>query len=87
MIDFESEPWPSISSSAKDLVRRMLTQNPRRRITSAQVLGIYFFLLYIMSCNYVSSHESMLNNLLPIPCLLQANSIINFVKNVILNGI
>ncbi|PKA45643.1 Calcium-dependent protein kinase isoform 2 [Apostasia shenzhenica] len=37
-IDFESEPWPSISSSAKDLVRKMLTQDPRKRITSAQVL-------------------------------------------------
>nr|GMC49860.1 calcium-dependent protein kinase 2-like [Ipomoea batatas] len=37
-IDFESEPWPSISSSAKDLVRRMLTQDPKTRITAAQVL-------------------------------------------------
>ncbi|XP_031490865.1 calcium-dependent protein kinase 2-like [Nymphaea colorata] len=37
-IDFESQPWPSISNSAKDLVRRMLTQDPKRRITSAQVL-------------------------------------------------
>lgn len=38
-IDFASEPWPSISDSAKDLVRKMLTQDPRKRITSAQVLG------------------------------------------------
>ncbi|KAB1215199.1 Calcium-dependent protein kinase isoform 2 [Morella rubra] len=37
-IDFESSPWPSISSSAKDLVRKMLTQDPKKRITSAQVL-------------------------------------------------
>ncbi|KAK9268977.1 hypothetical protein L1049_000744 [Liquidambar formosana] len=37
-IDFESQPWPSISSSAKDLVRKMLTQDPKKRITSAQVL-------------------------------------------------
>ncbi|KAJ6893036.1 hypothetical protein NC652_027135 [Populus alba x Populus x berolinensis] len=37
-IDFESDPWPSISNSAKDLVRRMLTQDPKKRITSAQVL-------------------------------------------------
>uniref|UniRef100_A0A166F429 non-specific serine/threonine protein kinase n=1 Tax=Daucus carota subsp. sativus TaxID=79200 RepID=A0A166F429_DAUCS len=42
VIDFESEPWPSVSNSAKDLVRKMLTQDPRRRITSAQVLGISF---------------------------------------------
>lgn len=37
-IDFESDPWPSISNSAKDLVRKMLTQDPKKRITSAQVL-------------------------------------------------
>ncbi|KAM7498883.1 hypothetical protein LguiA_023297 [Lonicera macranthoides] len=37
-IDFESQPWPSISSSAKDLVRKMLTQDPKKRITSTQVL-------------------------------------------------
>lgn len=39
-VDFESKPWPSISESAKDLVRRMLTQDPKKRITAAQVLGI-----------------------------------------------
>ncbi|KAK7245856.1 hypothetical protein RIF29_40708 [Crotalaria pallida] len=37
-IDFESQPWPSISNSAKDLVRKMLTQDPKKRITSAEVL-------------------------------------------------
>ncbi|KAH7546720.1 calcium-dependent protein kinase 2 [Ziziphus jujuba] len=37
-IDFDSQPWPTISSSAKDLVRKMLTQDPKKRITSAQVL-------------------------------------------------
>ncbi|KAG5614052.1 hypothetical protein H5410_013876 [Solanum commersonii] len=37
-IDFQSDPWPSISNSAKDLIRKMLTQEPRKRITSAQVL-------------------------------------------------
>lgn len=44
-IDFSSSPWPSISNSAKDLVRRMLTQDPKKRITSTQVLGIDLFLL------------------------------------------
>ncbi|XP_027333838.1 calcium-dependent protein kinase 9-like isoform X4 [Abrus precatorius] len=37
-IDFESHPWPSISNSAKDLVRKMLIKDPKKRITSAQVL-------------------------------------------------
>ncbi|KAJ4976326.1 hypothetical protein NE237_001432 [Protea cynaroides] len=37
-IDFESAPWPSISTSAKDLVRKMLEKDPKKRITSAQIL-------------------------------------------------
>lgn len=39
-IDFESDPWPKVSNSAKDLVKKMLTQDPLRRLTSAQVLGM-----------------------------------------------
>ena len=39
-IDFVSAPWPTISESAKDLVSKMLTQDPRKRITPSQVLGI-----------------------------------------------
>ncbi|KAH0904098.1 hypothetical protein HID58_043601, partial [Brassica napus] len=37
-IDFESQPWPSICNSAKDLVRRMLAVDPKRRISAADVL-------------------------------------------------
>lgn len=37
-IDFESDPWPSISHGAKDLVRKMLTLDPKKRITPAKVL-------------------------------------------------
>ncbi|KAL3352568.1 hypothetical protein AABB24_020521 [Solanum stoloniferum] len=37
-IDFESQPWPSITSSAKDLVRKMLNKDPKQRISAAQVL-------------------------------------------------
>ncbi|ESQ29233.1 hypothetical protein EUTSA_v10023804mg [Eutrema salsugineum] len=37
-IDFESEPWPSISESAKDLVRNMLKSDPKKRFTAAQIL-------------------------------------------------
>ncbi|XP_015058992.1 calcium-dependent protein kinase 11-like [Solanum pennellii] len=37
-IDFESEPWPQISDSAKDLVKKMLTRDPRARLTAHQVL-------------------------------------------------
>ncbi|PIA25566.1 hypothetical protein AQUCO_11100023v1 [Aquilegia coerulea] len=37
-IDLKSAPWPSISVSAKDLIRKMLTWDPKKRITAAQVL-------------------------------------------------
>ncbi|TYH47676.1 hypothetical protein ES332_D10G014700v1 [Gossypium tomentosum] len=37
-LDFESQPWPSISETAKDLVRKMLTKDPKKRFTSVQVL-------------------------------------------------
>ncbi|RVW58096.1 Calcium-dependent protein kinase 1 [Vitis vinifera] len=37
-LDFSSDPWPSISESAKDLVRRMLVRDPRRRLTAHEVL-------------------------------------------------
>ncbi|KAM7515228.1 hypothetical protein LguiA_004811 [Lonicera macranthoides] len=37
-IDFVSEPWPHISESAKDLIRKMLDRNPRQRISAHEVL-------------------------------------------------
>ncbi|XP_044462027.1 calcium-dependent protein kinase 1-like [Mangifera indica] len=37
-LDFDSEPWPGISESAKDLVRKMLIRDPRRRLTAHEVL-------------------------------------------------
>ncbi|KAK7345194.1 hypothetical protein VNO77_15765 [Canavalia gladiata] len=37
-LDFVSEPWPSISESAKDLVRRMLVRDPKKRMTAHEVL-------------------------------------------------
>jgi calcium-dependent protein kinase len=40
-VDFTSEPWPSISSGAKDLVRKMLNTDTTKRLTALQVLGAY----------------------------------------------
>lgn len=37
-LDFSSDPWPSISDSAKDLVTRMLIRDPKRRLTAHEVL-------------------------------------------------
>ncbi|KAK8551751.1 hypothetical protein V6N13_120188 [Hibiscus sabdariffa] len=37
-LDLESQPWPSISDAAKDLIRKMLARDPKKRITAAQAL-------------------------------------------------
>ncbi|OVA01536.1 Protein kinase domain [Macleaya cordata] len=37
-LDFESEPWPVISESAKDLIQKMLERNPKKRLTAHEVL-------------------------------------------------
>lgn len=37
-LDFTSDPWPNISASAKDLVRRMLVRDPKKRLTAHEVL-------------------------------------------------
>lgn len=37
-LDFSSEPWPAISESAKDLIRKMLVRNPKKRLKAHQVL-------------------------------------------------
>ncbi|XP_027345135.1 calcium-dependent protein kinase 17-like [Abrus precatorius] len=38
-IDFTSDPWPSISPAAKDLVRNMLNSDPKQRLTAQEVLN------------------------------------------------
>ncbi|KAG5224669.1 calcium-dependent protein [Salix suchowensis] len=37
-LDLESDPWPNISESAKDLIGKMLDRDPRQRITAHEVL-------------------------------------------------
>ncbi|KAF6169960.1 hypothetical protein GIB67_034352 [Kingdonia uniflora] len=37
-LDFVSDPWPSISDSAKDLVKKMLARDPKKRLTAHEVL-------------------------------------------------
>lgn len=38
-LDLQTAPWPSISDSAKDLIQKMLSRDPKKRITAADVLG------------------------------------------------
>ncbi|KAL9317750.1 hypothetical protein ACSQ67_014267 [Phaseolus vulgaris] len=37
-VDFASNPWPSISGSAKDLIKQMLDKDPKKRISAHEVL-------------------------------------------------
>ncbi|GAQ78469.1 calcium-dependent protein kinase [Klebsormidium nitens] len=37
-VDLMSDPWPQISEPAKDLVKKMLTMDPKRRITAKEIL-------------------------------------------------
>lgn len=49
-VDFRRDPWPIVSDNAKDLVKKMLEPNPKRRLTAQEVLGeiqiLLFFFLY-----------------------------------------
>jgi len=36
--DLASDPWPAISAEAKDVVRRLLTVDPRKRATAGEIL-------------------------------------------------
>ncbi|KDO53691.1 hypothetical protein CISIN_1g009367mg [Citrus sinensis] len=38
VLDFRRDPWPKVSENAKDLVRKMLDPDPKRRLTAQQVL-------------------------------------------------
>jgi serine/threonine protein kinase len=40
-IDFDSDPWPLISDSGKDLIRKMLCSRPSDRLTAHQVLCMF----------------------------------------------
>ncbi|KAJ6743148.1 CALCIUM-DEPENDENT PROTEIN KINASE 2 [Salix viminalis] len=37
-LNFTSKPWPKVSASAKDLIRRMLVRDPKKRLTAHEVL-------------------------------------------------
>lgn len=44
-LDFTSDPWPRISESAKDLVRKMLVREPKKRLTAHDVLCKFVYLI------------------------------------------
>ncbi|KAE8690008.1 Calcium-dependent protein kinase 32 [Hibiscus syriacus] len=38
VVEFKRDPWPKVSDNAKDLVKKMLNPDPKRRLTAQQVL-------------------------------------------------
>ncbi|XP_057515166.1 calcium-dependent protein kinase 8-like [Amaranthus tricolor] len=38
VVDFKRDPWPKVSDNAKDLVRKMLEPDPKKRLTAQEVL-------------------------------------------------
>lgn len=51
-LDFDSAPWPNISESAKDLIRKMLERDPIKRISAHEVVCELFHTCYA-SCAIV----------------------------------
>lgn len=52
-LDLESSPWPTISESAKDLIRKMLARDPKKRITAAEALGMCLQFVLICDTLYI----------------------------------
>lgn len=57
-LDFSSDPWPNVSESAKDLVRKMLVRDPRKRITAHEVLCKLFSFFFVFFFPYVDLYEN-----------------------------
>ncbi|XP_048431997.1 calcium-dependent protein kinase 20-like [Pyrus x bretschneideri] len=38
VVDFKRDPWPLVSDNAKDLVKKTLNTDPKRRLTAPEVL-------------------------------------------------
>ncbi|KAJ9540194.1 hypothetical protein OSB04_026700 [Centaurea solstitialis] len=39
VVEFKRDPWPKVSETAKDLVKKMLNRDPKLRLTAQEVLG------------------------------------------------
>lgn len=54
-IDFSSDPWPSISPQAKDVIKKMLTTDPKQRLTAIQVLSMNIRSFNLLSFWFLST--------------------------------
>lgn len=53
-VDFSIDPWPKISESAKDLVKKMLVRDRKKRITAHEVLCKFLFSIFLFLFIYLS---------------------------------
>ncbi|KAL5708218.1 non-specific serine/threonine protein kinase [Ranunculus cassubicifolius] len=58
IVDFKRDPWPKVSDNAKDLVKKMLDPDPKRRLTAQQVLD-HPWLQHISKAPNVSLGETV----------------------------
>ena len=62
VIDFKRDPWSKVSDNAKDLVKKMLDPDPKRRLTAQQVLGMSYYIYiytYIEAKSFVNQQKSI----------------------------
>lgn len=68
-LDFVTAPWPSISSSARDLVKKMLCYDPKERISASEVLSKFpcqnnkIYIQIIMKDVHVFFYTILLSNI------------------------
>ncbi|XP_045822132.1 calcium-dependent protein kinase SK5-like [Trifolium pratense] len=84
ILDFQSEPWPTISDSAKDLIQKMLDMNPKKRFTAQQVLCHPWIVDNNIAPNKqgragVQTSWAMIQDL----NIFRASKICNFIKSII----
>ena len=84
VVDFRRDPWPIVSDNAKDLVRKMLNPDPKRRLTAQEVLGeIQPFLYDILdSYHYEKIFMAFNHGISACVWLLLHINLISFNKNI-----
>lgn len=61
VLDFKRDPWPKVSENAKDLVKKMLDPDPKRRLSAQEVLGnLLFFKMVTFFASIALQNESIL---------------------------
>lgn len=63
VIDFKRDPWPRVSDNAKDLVKKMLDPDPKKRLTAQEVLGNYSNMISYTIERFIALYDKFLPTL------------------------